>query len=56
MCDRWRLLREVGVGQVKRVEGCVALVVPQQLVLQKPDGVQRQDDGFVFQQAVDVQT
>lgn len=29
--------------------------MPQQLLLQEADGVQREDDGFVFQQTVDVQ-
>lgn len=49
------LLREVAVGQFEGVERREALVVPQQLLLQEADGVQREDDGFVFQQTVDVQ-
>lgn len=49
------LLREVAVGQFEGVEQREALVVPQQLLLQEADGVQREDDGFVFQQTVDVQ-
>lgn len=49
------VLREVGVGQFEGVERREALVVPQQLLLQEADGVQREDDSLVFQQTVDVQ-
>lgn len=48
-------LGEVRVGQLKGVEGCVALVVPQQLVFQKLERFQRENHGFVFQKAVHVQ-
>lgn len=55
----WRrlkvLLREVGVGQVEGVEGCVTLVVPQQLVFQELERLQRENNSFVFQKAVHVQ-
>lgn len=50
----WRL-RDIRVGQFKGVEGRVALVVPQQLVFQKPERFQRENNGFVFQEAVHVQ-
>lgn len=49
-------LREVWVRQFERVQRREALVVPEQLVFQKLDGVQREDDCFMFQQAVDIQT
>lgn len=49
-------LREVWVRQFERVQRREALVVPEQLVFQKLDGVQREDDRFMFQQAVDIQT
>lgn len=48
-------LGQVRVGQVKGVEGREALVVPQQLVLQELERLQREDDGFVLQQAVHVE-
>lgn len=37
------------------VEGRVALVLPQQLVFQEAERLQREDDGLVLQQAVHVQ-
>lgn len=46
---------EVRVGQPEGVEWRVASVVPQQLLLQEAHGVQREHDGLVFQQAVDIQ-
>lgn len=46
---------EVRVGQPKGVKRRVAPVVPQQLLLQEAHGVQREHDGLVFQQTVDVQ-
>lgn len=46
---------EVRVGQPEGVERRVAAVVPQQLLLQEAHGVQREHDGLVFQQTVDVQ-
>lgn len=52
----WCFLWEVGVGQFKRVQRGVALVVPKQLVFQKLDGFQSEDDCFMFQHAVDIQT
>lgn len=48
-------LGEVRVGQLKGVEGCVTLVVPQQLVFQKLERFQRENHSFVFQKAVHVQ-
>lgn len=46
---------EVRVRQPEGVERRVAPVVPQQLLLQEAHGVQREHDGLVLQQTVDVQ-
>lgn len=46
---------EVRVRQPEGVELRVAPVVPQQLLLQEAHGVQREHDGLVLQQTVDVQ-
>lgn len=51
---RWRL-GEVRVGQSEGVERRVAPVVPQQLVLQKPERLQREHNGFVLEEAVHVE-
>lgn len=48
-------LGEVGVGQVEGVEGGVALVLPQQLVFQEAQRLQRENHGLVLQEAVHVQ-
>lgn len=50
------LLRQIGVWQFKWVQRCVTLVVPKQLVFQKLDRIKSEDDCFMFQYAVDVQT
>lgn len=46
---------EIAVGQAEGVEGRVARVVPEQLLLQQGDGRQGQDQGLVLEHAVHVQ-
>lgn len=46
---------KVRVRQPEGVERRVALVVPQQLLLQEAHGVQREHDTLVLQQTVDIQ-
>lgn len=46
---------EITVGQAEGVEGRVARVVPEQLLLQQGDGRQGQDQGLVLEHAVHVQ-
>lgn len=46
---------EVAVGQAEGVEGRVARVMPEQLLLQEGDGLQGQDQGLVFEHAVYIQ-
>lgn len=46
---------EVTVGQAERVEGCIARVMPEQLLLQEGNSLQGQDQRLVLQHAMHVQ-